>query len=291
MKIIIYICLMLQAFQVLAQENKIRAYTPSEIERETQVCNWLNGLIPSKMEDCIGVKTICNAGDWKEQPGNDNAFVSVDSKGRPLDYGYVVNSTFKRTDIDDNNSEIGKKKLQAMMDMLDEQKKGAAADKTYVAAQAGIMSKLEGKDQTSITVIGNRVADIDLTYHKSIQPKKITLPIPASYSMLFAAPEKFPLDENGQPEGQLISEVKGDVAIIVIGNKPATSQVNWDGIDKYKLEKITLNDVTPLGIENGIRTAPKELQNVVVRIEGDQDNIKSIIAQIDWNKVKSYIGK
>jgi hypothetical protein len=291
MKQYIYMHLLFITLQATAQESKIRAYTQAEINRKVEVCQWLNSIIPQQMDECAATKTECKANDWMEQPGVDNTYVTVDSKNRPLDYQYNIFTTFKRTDADDNNSDMGKKKLTAMMNFLEEQKKGVAADKRYVATQAGIMNSLECKNQTTISVSANVVADIDLTYHKNIQPKKIAISIPTSFAMLYAAPTQYPLNENGQPENQLISDVKGDVAIIIIGSKPATTQLNWDGADSYKLEKITLHDVTPLGVEQGIATLPKVIQNIQIRIEGDKEYIEALIKQIDWAKVNTYIGK
>ena len=284
MKRILFVASMVAVTTQLNAQN-VRALTQNELNRRTAVCEMFHSAIPqeiagntAKGQDCAVVE------DAEEKDGK--YFVAADSKGRLLSSNFYYHITYKQSDVNDNDE------MAITGEIIDEATKGKSADKNKLSVLYGKLYKLNSKKETTVSLSGNYLPTRTVSYNKSIKPEKINLPVPSSYAMLYAMGSKSPIDENNTGVTQGISEFKGDLAIIVIGKKPATSKMDWDGTDNTKVETLTYHDITPLGkTDAGTPVAPTDIQNIEVIITGDKETIEQLISKIDWKKLQSFIGK
>lgn len=281
------IFIFLTAISFAIQSQTIRPITTEEQNRVTTVCSWFKSNVPQSFSGCTADMTDCSTISCGEFTQG-KYWISADAKDRPTMQCYDFQITFT-SPTKDNPSDA---QTIATNNAITEMQKGASANKDYVSAQYAIASTLENKSITTVEVIGNLIPDITLYYDKNITPQKISVPVATSFAMLYAQPKVYPLDENGFPVEQLINDVHGDIAVIVLGKNSATTQMDWDGSDETKVETIQLHDVTPLSNDgSGNVTPPVELQNIVIKITGDADNIQTIINQINWTALTALLGK
>ena len=268
-----------------AKGQNTRALTPAEVSRNSSVCELLKGTIPQQFEGYNATLRDCNVLDFAEEKDG-KYYTGTDAKGRLLNSNYYFIANFKLANEDESEE------MAITNSIVEEVSKGKAADKNKLAVDYGKSYRINSRKGISITVNGNWMATRNVTYHKAIKPQKITIPVPASYAMMYAMGEKSPIDDNNTGVTQSIAEYKGDLAIIVLGTKPASVKLDWDGKDDNKVETITYHDVTPIDkTPEGLGIPPKEIQNIEILISGDKAIIEKIISRIDWKKLQSCLGK
>lgn len=283
-KIIITLVLFLTISTALVAqpaEGGVRPYTKDEMTRWAKVCSGMAAAIPATFatwkvnrKDCEDFLAWTEVKDGKP-------LTVFDKSNRPI--GNIPNYDITFTCDNEDSISLEEQKLQLALvnDMQEHDNKINPALMNETTAKT---TKLLRGAKLSVYAVANQRVDVEFQYHITTKPIKLELPVKA-FAYLYTVPfGKQILNENGDLIGGN-DDFYLDKAIIIIGSTaPKVVPVPPDERSTYRSEKIFFTDNAPY-----VSTAP--VKNIMVKITGNEKEVRTLIGQIDWKALQSLIGK
>lgn len=255
-----------------------RAMTQAELDRWQTVCSWLNNAIPGSFKDYTFKETACNSFDWAETNRQGQPLTVIDKKGQAIGNHPNYSAWFS---MSEDSVDAREKELQVML--LLAKKDDNTFDPKDLDAISVKESKLLQCKTLRVAVQTNVQISLAKQYEKSTRPEKISLPVNA-FAFLYKYPEGKDVAEEGSSIGTDGLAFFKDKALIILSTKPPKvtpvppCQCTW------REEKIMPQDDAPYAT-----SAP--LKNIVVEIEGFENDVREMIKQVDWKALQALIGK
>ena len=158
-------------------------------------------------------------------------------------------------------------------------------DYTNVAQIAGMLKSI-AKTKLSIHINANVYAPnsgiFTLVYCPKTPPEAITLPVPATLTLIGIRSDQCPLMSGSRPD---MSPGDGyyDDAVVFLG-KPVTTKTDDNRHDGRT------HTVYGIGFDKSKIGSPV-VQNIEVDFKGDADDIRAVVKLIDWQKLYALIAK